>query len=123
MSSRPGPGHSNTVASPAPLRIEQKDFDLFLWRNVMHKGHMLAQQRIQQESELDIQAEIEVEHLLYPQSFIELKQKLMQLKKHQTLKIKTGTMSIKQDLSAAARLLECRIEDVLNEQYLYITRT
>lgn len=116
-------GHSNKKAPPARLAIEHRDIDSGQWMNVMHKGQLLAYQRQQQEAILDIQKEVEIEHLIYPQGLIALKKSINALRKNQTLKIKTASNGIKRDLSAAARTLQCHIEDVMNEQYLYITKS
>jgi len=116
-------GHSNAKAPIARLSIKHRDTDTAQWMNVMQKGHQLAQQREQQEATLDIHQEVEFKQLIYPQSLIALKQNIKALGKNQTLKIKTASQSIKRDLSAAARILQCQIEDVMNEQYLYLTKS
>ncbi len=115
-------GHSNNKAPLARLVIKHKDFDDQQWMSVMQKSHQLAQQRKQQESALDIQQEVEITQLIYPQSLIGLKKSLKSLSKNQTLKIKTASQGVKRDLSAAAIIMQCHIEDVMNEQYLYLTK-
>lgn len=115
-------GRSNHK-KPQKRLAERKDFNGREWFNVMIKGHQLAAQRQQQELKLDIQQESEYRDLRYPQSLLQLKQQIGSLKKQKTLKVKTPSVMVKNELSAAARLLHCKIEEVATEQYLYITRT
>jgi len=115
-------GHSYAKKPVARIHIDTGDFDETKWLDVMQKSHQLAQQRQQQESVLDIQQEVDIKQLIYPQSLIGLKNAVASLNKNQTLKIKTATATIKKELAAAARTLQCKIEDVFNEQYLYITK-
>jgi len=115
-------GHSNTKAPVARISMSPKHVDAGQWMGVMQKSHQLAHQRQQQEAALDIQQEVEIKKLIYPQGLIALKQSVKALGKNQTLKIKTASQGIKRDLAAAARILQCHIEDVMNEQYLYLTK-
>ena len=115
-------GRSNTKAPISRLPIKHHDVDSAQWMNVMQKSHHLAHQRKQQEASLDILLEVEFKKLIYPQSLLTLKSNVKALSKNQTLKIKTASKNIKRDLSAAARILQCHIEDVMNEQYLYLTK-
>lgn len=116
------PGHSNRKPATPKLVIESRDFDEGQWNNVMQKGHQLALQRKQQEENLDIQKETCVSRLIYPQSLILFRKDLSALKAKQTLKINVLSERIKQDLSAAARLLGFSIEPSLSETNLYITK-
>ena len=115
-------GRSKKKAPIARLAIDHKDLDSGRWMNVMQKSHQLAYQRKQQESVLDIQQEVEFKQFIYPQSLIALKKSVKSLSKNKTLKIKTASKGIKRDLSAVARILHCQIENVINEQYLYISK-
>ncbi len=116
-------GHSNTKQPISRLKLETRDFDESQWMNVMQKGHQLVQQRLEQESILSIQNEVEVKSLMYPQSFIALKRDLSRLKQQHTLKIKTASAKIKQELNAAARSLQYKVENIVTDQYLYVTKT
>ncbi len=113
---------SYTKQPIARIDIIGRDSDQVKWLSVMQKAHLLAYKRQQQEAVLDIQQEIEIEQLIYPQSFISLKKAVISLSKNKILKIKTASSAIKTDLAAAARMSQCKVESILNERYLYLTK-
>lgn len=115
-------GKSNTKQPIAPLRVSNTQYDAGQWHKVMHKGHELAYKRQQQESTLTIDKEIEVKQLRYPQTLLAFAQEWKRLPQQHSLKFKIASTKIQQELMAAAKLLQAHVEQVMSEQYLYITK-